>query len=119
MLENRLLFDRFITAEQQKLIPAIAEDDDAHSLADLKTLAQTYIDAKACTNAEEIVHLIQEFNLSWEHISTEMLNSAVVWKALLNDLPVEAFLRNLRRMTRLGLFGVNSEEEEMAVSKIR
>ena len=47
-----------------------------------------------------------------------MLNSALVWKALLNDIPVEAFLRNLGRMTRLGVFYENSEEEEIAVAKI-
>ena len=100
------------------LISLNAEDDD-EAIHELKALAQAYIDAKGCTNEGELVQLIRDLNLSWEHISTDMLNVASVWKALLKDLPIEAFLRNLRRMTRLVLFGENSEEEEIAVDKIR
>ena len=112
------ILDRFVTDEQQMLISLNAEDDD-EAIQELKALAQAYIDAKRCANEGELVQLIRDFNLSWEHISTDMLNVASVWKALLKDLPIEAFLRNLRRMTRLVLFDENSEEEEIAVDKIR
>ena len=77
-----------------------------------------YEEARKMEREEDMRFLIQEFGFSWQHIPTRMLNSSLIWQALLKDMPVEAFLRHLGRMTRLEMFRENSEEEKIATSKI-
>ena len=55
-------------------------------------------------NEEETCALIKTHRLAHEHISTGMLTSARVWETLFEAMPLTAFLRNLGRMTGLGLF---------------
>ncbi|GGK42266.1 TROVE domain-containing protein [Nocardia camponoti] len=48
--------------------------------------------------------LIRQHRLSWEMLPTEALNDPTVWEALLdNGIPQTALLRQLPRLTRLGL----------------
>jgi len=52
----------------------------------------------------EIVKLIEEFDLPREAIPTEHLKSAKVWNALFDvGMPMTAMVRNLGNMTRLGV----------------
>lgn len=48
--------------------------------------------------------LVRTYGLSWEMLPTAALNSATVWEALLDSgLPQTALIRQLPRLTRLGL----------------
>ena len=47
--------------------------------------------------------LIDEFDLPREAIPTQWLNEAKVWEALLARMPMTATVRNLGKMTSLGL----------------
>lgn len=59
---------------------------------------------KAKTASEkELVDLIIEHNLPREAVPTEKLNSVAVWEALLQKMPVTATIRNLGKMTAIGL----------------
>ena len=51
----------------------------------------------------EIVRLIRSYNLPREAIPTQWLGEVKVWAALLERMPMEALVRNLATMTRLGL----------------
>ncbi|WP_336081560.1 TROVE domain-containing protein [Nocardia sp. SSK8] len=52
----------------------------------------------------QVPELVREYRLSWEMLPDAALNSAPVWEALLdNGLPQTALLRQLPRLTRLGL----------------
>jgi 60 kDa SS-A/Ro ribonucleoprotein len=59
--------------------------------------------AKKAKSADEIVRLIREFNLVRELIPTQFLNSVEVWEALLEKMPLNALVRNLGKMTSIGL----------------
>lgn len=59
--------------------------------------------AKAATKAAQIVTLIQENNLPREAIPTQFLNEVSVWEALLERMPLTAMIRNLGKMTSIGL----------------
>ena len=59
--------------------------------------------AKAATTAAEIIPLIRAHNLPRECIPTEHLNSPDVWEALLERMPLHAMVRNLAKMTAVGL----------------
>lgn len=55
--------------------------------------------------AAEAISLIEEYRLPWETLPTELLNEPKVWEALLanNALPMGALLRNLARLTNIGM----------------
>lgn len=57
---------------------------------------KTVDEARAC-------ELIREHGLVREHLPTEMLSSAAVWDALLTDMPMTALMRNLNKLTQVGL----------------
>ncbi|KAJ3117956.1 60 kDa SS-A/Ro ribonucleoprotein [Phlyctochytrium bullatum] len=46
---------------------------------------------------------IRTYRLAREHVPTWLLDSNVVWEALLEDMPLTAMLRNLGKMTSMGV----------------
>jgi 60 kDa SS-A/Ro ribonucleoprotein len=65
-----------------------------------------FIDAfERAKKADEktLVKLITEHNLPREAVPTEKLNSGAVWEALLQKMPLTALIRNLGKMTAIGL----------------
>lgn len=55
-------------------------------------------------NPKDIPQIIRDFGLSWEMLPTEALNDVKVWDALLDgNLPLGALLRQLPRLTNLGI----------------
>lgn len=70
-------------------------------------LAQ-YIDAvealKACESPEEAGLLIERYGLVREHVPTALLNAPDVWRALAKKMPMVALMRNLNKMTSVGVF---------------
>lgn len=93
--------------------------DSSSEVVRMSRLMQAYEDAMKCTNADQLCSMIEEYQLNWEHLPTTMLTEAKVWKKLLINMPIEALIRNLGRMTKLGVFPENSEEEDIALEKIR
>ena len=59
--------------------------------------------AKRATDSAEIVRLITDYRLPWEAIPTQYLREPTVWDALLPSMPMTAMVRNLARMTSIGL----------------
>jgi len=85
----------------------------------LPQLIEAFEQAKRATNAGEIVKLIGEFDLPREAIPTQWLNEAVVWEALLERMPITAMIRNLGKMTSIGLLGPFSEAKKLILRKLR
>lgn len=59
--------------------------------------------AKRATDEKEIIKLINNYDLVRECIPTQFLNSAAVWEALLEKMPMTAMVRNLGKMSAIGL----------------
>lgn len=59
-----------------------------------------YERAKRAQDDKEVALLIKEHRLPREAVPTQFLHSVRVWEALLEDMPMEAMLRNLATMTR-------------------
>jgi 60 kDa SS-A/Ro ribonucleoprotein len=85
----------------------------------LPKLIEAFEQAKRASSAGEIVKLINEFGLPREVIPTQWLNEAVVWEALLERMPMTAMIRNLGKMTSLGLLGPFSNAKKLIVRKLR
>ncbi|WP_405137558.1 TROVE domain-containing protein [Nocardia sp. NBC_01388] len=66
-------------------------------------LVEGFQRAQAAT-VSEIPGLVREYRLSWEMLPDAALNEAGTWEALLdNGIPQTALMRQLPRLTRLGL----------------
>jgi 60 kDa SS-A/Ro ribonucleoprotein len=85
----------------------------------LPKLIEAFEQAKRAARAGEIVKLIGEFDLPREAIPTQWLNEAVVWEALLERMPMTAMIRNLGKMTSLGLLAPFSNAKRLIVQKLR
>jgi len=74
--------------------------------------------AKLATREQDLIDLIEQYNLPWEAIPTQWLAEARVWKALLPKLPLTALLRNLARMTANGTLTLMGREVEDVIKRI-
>ena len=61
------------------------------------------------TGVKEVVKLIADYDLPRECIPTEFLAHVEVWDALLQKMPMTATIRNLGKMTSIGLVSPNSD----------
>lgn len=74
--------------------------------------------AKVATSVKEIVELITDKNLPRECIPTQFLNSVEVWEALLQKMPMTAMIRNLAKMTAIGLAAPLSKASSLIINRL-
>ena len=67
---------------------------------------------------KEAIKLIIDYRLPREVVPTEMLNSVAVWDALLQHMPMTAMIRNLGKMSSIGLTRQNSKNAQFVVQKL-
>ncbi len=88
------------------------------AVGELPQLIAAFEQAKRATGAREIVKLIAEHDLPREAIPTQWLNEASVWDALLQRMPLTAMIRNLGKMTSLGLIKPFSDAKKIVLRKL-
>jgi 60 kDa SS-A/Ro ribonucleoprotein len=84
----------------------------------LPKLIEAFEKAKKASSKDEIVKLITEHDLPREAIPTQWLNEVAVWDALLANMPMTAMIRNLGKMTSIGLVHPFSEAAKLIVRKL-
>ncbi|MEJ0088571.1 MAG: TROVE domain-containing protein [Limisphaerales bacterium] len=89
------------------------------AVGELPKFIEAFERVKNTTNVIEVVKLIDEFDLPREAIPTQWLNEARVWEALLARMPMTAMIRNLGKMTSLGLLAPFSDAKRLIVRKLR
>src|SRR5437899_3418319 len=85
---------------------------------ELPKLIAAFEQAKKASSRAEIVNLITEHDLPREAIPTQWLNEVAVWDALLQRMPMTAMIRNLGKMTSIGLVEPFSEAAKLIVRKL-
>jgi 60 kDa SS-A/Ro ribonucleoprotein len=65
-----------------------------------------------------LCQLVHDYWLPHECVPTEMKQHAEVWEALLPDMGVTALVRNLGKMTEVGLLAAHSEAERTVVARL-
>lgn len=70
-------------------------------------------------HVKDAVEIIRNFSLPREVVPTQMLNEQEVWNALLVDMPMTAMIRNLAKMTSVGLLATGSDAAEYIADTIR
>lgn len=81
-------------------------------------LVMAFEQAKKAESKSEIVKLITDYNLPREAIPTQWLNEVDVWAALLPTMPLMALIRNLGKMSNVGLLKPMSTEYNTVVTKL-
>ncbi|KAJ3363641.1 60 kDa SS-A/Ro ribonucleoprotein [Allomyces arbusculus] len=66
----------------------------------------------------EIVQAIRTYRLEREHMPTAFLNSAAIWAALTENLGLTALLRNLNKLSTVGLLDDDRQENKARVDMI-
>src|SRR5881392_3870651 len=89
------------------------------AVGELPRLIEAFERVKRTTNVVEVVKLIDEFDLPREAIPTQWLNEAKVWEALLERMPMTAMVRNLGKMTSIGLVKPFSDAKKLVLRKLK
>lgn len=90
-------------------------------ISDALTVVWAADAARAAQTEKEVVKLIRDYDLPREAIeraNTAWLKSPKVWEALLEKMPANALVRNLRTMAEVGLLKPTSDSERLVVSKL-
>ena len=88
------------------------------AVGELPPLIAAFEQAKCASSTREVVKLINDFDLPREAIPTQWLNEAAVWDALLQRMPMTAMIRNLGKMTSIGLVQPFSDAAKLIVRKL-
>jgi 60 kDa SS-A/Ro ribonucleoprotein len=73
---------------------------------------------KAATEADEAAALIQAYKIPREAVPTGLLNEGAVWAALLPSMPMTAMVRNLGKMTSVGLLSKDASARAYVVQQL-
>jgi 60 kDa SS-A/Ro ribonucleoprotein len=84
----------------------------------LPKIVHAFEEAKVVTTPKKLVALIKEHGLTREMVPTAMLNDVDVWNALLQKMPMTAMIRNLGKMTSIGLLSKGSEAAKLVASRL-
>ncbi|KAK3594925.1 hypothetical protein CHS0354_009309 [Potamilus streckersoni] len=91
---------------------------DDPSAAEVQAFLEACQKARKTDKVDELCYLIRQHNLAREHVNTDMLKCKDVWEALLEKMPMEAMLRNLRNMGSLKMFAANSKAEDIVIQRL-
>ncbi len=89
------------------------------AVGQLPKLIEAFEQAKRASSKDEIVKLITEFDLPREAIPTQWLNEIAVWDTLLLRMPMTAMIRNLGKMTAIGLIKPFSDAKKLVLRKLK
>jgi 60 kDa SS-A/Ro ribonucleoprotein len=88
------------------------------SAGELPAYLAAFEELKACTDEQHAADLISEWSFTHEMVPTELKNSKAVWEALALTMPVTATMRNLNKLTQLGLLKPFSDLQELVVARL-
>jgi 60 kDa SS-A/Ro ribonucleoprotein len=109
---QRALFHR--TAQRTALQADAVGDSDALRLV----AAVEALHADADVAPARAAEVVREHRLTREMVPTHLLNHAVVWEALLEEMPLTALVRNLATLTRVGLLAPGSAAAEKVAARV-
>lgn len=75
--------------------------------------------SRTATDAEAVAEAITMFDLPRETVNTALLNEKAIWARLAEKMPITATIRNLGKMSAVGLLSPLSEFEKKIAAKIK
>lgn len=100
--------------------------DDFTDLTDVPTsendplrIVEGYERVQRTNSAAEAVGIIRTYRLPWEALPDQLMNDASIWNALLdNGLPQTALIRQLPRLTRIGVLTARGNQTRNVVKQL-
>lgn len=81
--------------------------------------AKAYYEAQRADTPAKAVKVIRAYHVPWEFLPDSVMKSPEVWSALIPHLGMTALIRNLARMTQLGMFGPFSDNVLEVCNRLR
>lgn len=82
-------------------------------------LIQDFLQLQQCGDApDKAIEILQRTGLPWESLPTELHGNPQIWEALLHTMPPQALIRNLNRLSALGLTGPNTQTSKAIMAKL-
>jgi 60 kDa SS-A/Ro ribonucleoprotein len=104
-------FETFKTHEYRSLVGV-----------ELPKVIEGFVKVQKATDPREVVKLIREYDLPREALPTQFLDDVKVWETLLmhgKGMPFTAMIRNLGKMTSIGLVSPLSAVEKYVVERLK
>ncbi len=89
-----------------------------YAVPSLPDIVMAFEQMKKTTDVKEVVALIDEYDLPRECVMTQWLNEPKVWEALLQRMPGNALVRNLGKMSAVGLTVPLSAASKLVCKKL-
>lgn len=103
--------------QRQALYEYMIKGETTKSVGTLPKIVHAVEEAKTA-DAKTLVKLIQDFKLTHEMIPNEMKNRADVWEALIPHMGLNALVRNLNKLTAVGLIKPLSATSKLISDKL-
>lgn len=109
---------RWVVAGDSAAVDAPAKRGTTPSREHLPAMLTGFEMLKSATSKREVVELIRAHGFTHEMIPTQWKNEADVWEALLDKMPMTALIRNLAKMTEVGLLTPLGDATRKAVAML-
>ncbi|XP_076000549.1 RNA-binding protein RO60 [Genypterus blacodes] len=93
------LISKYVTKGWKEVQVAYAEKENSEEVVRVLSYLEVVEKVKHSCDETEVVNLIEEHTLEREQMLTDHLKSKQVWRALLKEMPLQATLRILGKMT--------------------
>lgn len=114
----RLSHAKAPSEDYNELYKWITSGELKENMSDRLRVVQAVEEMKHLVEAKDVASYIKNFNLPREVVPTQFLNSKEVWEALLPTMGLEALVRNLGKMSSIGLIEPFSDVQRLIVDKL-
>lgn len=103
---------------QQALYALATERKTPMEVSGFFAAAKSFYEAQRVTTPAQAVKVINAYHVPWEFLPDEVLKDAKVWRALIPHLGMTALIRNLARMSTIGVFKPFDESTSQVVARL-
>ncbi len=107
--------------DRRALFNWIVKPDDPEAIQKARRLRliEGSYQAKTAASPQELAAVVQKYSLPREALPTQALNYVEVWNALLVDMPMMAMIRNLAKMSQVGLLQPFAPAADYVATRLR
>jgi len=88
------------------------------AVSEAPAILEGFDQLQSATAASDVIALIREHGLTHEMVPSEFKNDVAVWGALLEKMPMGAMVRNLAKMSAVGLLAPLSDASKFVAARL-
>ena len=81
-------------------------------------LILAYEEMKQADSAKQVIKLISEYRMTHEMVPNDFKKSKAVWEALLENMPIGAMIRNLGKLSSVGVLTPMSKASKLVAARL-